>query len=77
MINSTRNPKFHPKWVKSCDFDFKLIKKLAQKVKLFTKSGTFFQRSLLDRFGGVESGKEYSFDISIAAFEGLRGKSCG
>jgi len=30
MINLTRNPKIHPKWVKSCDFDFKL-KKLALK----------------------------------------------
>ena len=43
MINSTRNPKIHPKWVKSGDFDVKLIKNWLRKSAFSLKVELFFK----------------------------------
>jgi len=43
MINSTRNPKIHQRWVKGCDFDFKLIKYWLKKSNFSLEVGLFFK----------------------------------
>jgi len=43
MINSTRNPKIHPKWVNSGDFGFKLIKNWLRKSNFSLKVGLFYK----------------------------------